>query len=431
MCFEPVEAMGLEPTTSTLQRSHSSQLSYAPVDDGMCSTSVITLPVDPADRARSGPTRHPGTTVTPTSYRPCVTRRTTPAPSLLDGAPLTGRPDRRAAPRTKERLHGHHRPRPTARAPWPRGCEALTSSDRWRSHLELQGRFHRYSFNNALLIGDPGPGGHPGRRIRHVEEARADRCARGNGPSGSWPRWSGGAVRTRDGVERRPIIGFRAVPVFDVAQTEGEELPEVCRNLEGDDPAACFDALAGRAAGLGYSVEPTELPGTTNGDCAYALRRIRVEVPNRPAQRVKTLAHELAHALLHEGCRRPGPGRARGGVHRLRGVPDPRPRLGRVLVRLRGLLGRGRTGGGRRHRLVGCRHPTGRAPPCSTDSTRVRRPGRGRPSSRHALSSVRRPARSTGRSPPTPPRRRRTRRPRSACAARGPCRPRRSGRSRT
>ena len=28
-----VEAMGLEPTTSTLQRSHSSQLSYAPVDD--------------------------------------------------------------------------------------------------------------------------------------------------------------------------------------------------------------------------------------------------------------------------------------------------------------------------------------------------------------------------------------------------------------
>lgn len=26
-----VEAMGLEPTTSTLQRSHSSQLSYAPV----------------------------------------------------------------------------------------------------------------------------------------------------------------------------------------------------------------------------------------------------------------------------------------------------------------------------------------------------------------------------------------------------------------
>ena len=44
-----------------------------------------------------------------------------------------------------------------------------------------------------------------------------------------------------------------------------------------------------------------ELPGTTNGDFTYALRRIRVESRNRPAQQVKTLAHELAHALLHEG----------------------------------------------------------------------------------------------------------------------------------
>lgn len=42
-----VEAMGLEPTTSTLQRSHSSQLSYAPVSHGMCSTSDFTVPVGP------------------------------------------------------------------------------------------------------------------------------------------------------------------------------------------------------------------------------------------------------------------------------------------------------------------------------------------------------------------------------------------------
>jgi hypothetical protein len=91
------------------------------------------------------------------------------------------------------------------------------------------------------------------------------------------------------------------VAVFDVAQTDGADLPEVCRKLQGDDPAACFDALAGRAAAWGYRVERTDLPGTTNGDCAHALRRIRVEVRNRPAQQVKTLAHELAHAVLHEG----------------------------------------------------------------------------------------------------------------------------------
>ncbi|MDA8038618.1 MAG: ImmA/IrrE family metallo-endopeptidase [Actinomycetota bacterium] len=46
-------------------------------------------------------------------------------------------------------------------------------------------------------------------------------------------------------------------------------------------------------------VEP-EIPGGANGDCTYSEKRIRVEVTNAPAQRVKTLAHELAHALLHE-----------------------------------------------------------------------------------------------------------------------------------
>ena len=43
------------------------------------------------------------------------------------------------------------------------------------------------------------------------------------------------------------------------------------------------------------------MPGSTNGDCTYELHRIRVEVSNSPAQRVKTLAHEIAHAILHEG----------------------------------------------------------------------------------------------------------------------------------
>ncbi|MGH9205892.1 MAG: ImmA/IrrE family metallo-endopeptidase, partial [Acidimicrobiales bacterium] len=47
-------------------------------------------------------------------------------------------------------------------------------------------------------------------------------------------------------------------------------------------------------------VEDHEFAGSTNGDCCYAARRIRVELSNSPAQRVKTLAHELAHALLHE-----------------------------------------------------------------------------------------------------------------------------------
>jgi antirestriction protein ArdC len=180
------------------------------------------------------------------------------------------------------------------------GIEALTTSESWRIHLEFQGRFHRYSFSNALLIARQDPGASRvagfatwkslGRMVRRGERA-------------IWilAPMTGRRTRTAEGEEHRPILGFRPVAVFDVAQTDGEPLPEVCRNLEGDDPAARFGLLVDRAVRLGYRVETTELPGTTNGDCSFARRRIRVEARNGPAQQVKTLAHELAHALLHEG----------------------------------------------------------------------------------------------------------------------------------
>ena len=43
-----------------------------------------------------------------------------------------------------------------------------------------------------------------------------------------------------DGEDDRVIRGFKFVPVFDVAQTDGEELPTVCNRLAGDDPAGHY-----------------------------------------------------------------------------------------------------------------------------------------------------------------------------------------------
>ena len=180
------------------------------------------------------------------------------------------------------------------------GVSTLTTSERWRAHLEMQARFHRYSFNNTLLIVAQEPEATRvagfatwkslGRSVR-----KGERGIRILAPM------VGRRHRDADGDERRPIVGFRSVSVFDITQTDGDDLPEVCRTLQGDDPAAHFDALCGVAARFGYAVERTALPGATNGDCTYARRRIRVEYRNPPAQQVKTLAHELAHALLHEG----------------------------------------------------------------------------------------------------------------------------------
>jgi len=179
------------------------------------------------------------------------------------------------------------------------GIEALTTSDAWRAHLEVQSRFHRYSFSNALLICAQYP-----EASRVAGFATWKKLGRSvlQGERAIWilAPMTGKRTRTDNGEEHRPIVGFRPVAVFDLAQTEGDLLPEVCRTLRGDDPTAWFDRLTSCAETMGYAVVATELPGATNGDCTFALRRIRVECRNEPAQQVKTLAHELAHALLHE-----------------------------------------------------------------------------------------------------------------------------------
>lgn len=69
--------------------------------------------------------------------------------------------------------------------------------------------------------------------------------------------------------------------------------------LEGQDPDRAFLRLMKTAASIGYSVEFAEFADQRNGDCTFFERRIRVRQGLSPAQSVKTLAHELAHALMH------------------------------------------------------------------------------------------------------------------------------------
>ena len=180
------------------------------------------------------------------------------------------------------------------------GVAGLAESDRWRAHLEVQGRFRRYSFNNVLLIGVQRPDA-----TRVAGFATWKKLGRSvvRGEKAIWilAPMVGRRTRTDEGEEKRPIYGFRPVAVFDLGQTEGDDLPEACENMQGDAPAVYSEGLTRLAAQIGYSVEYAELPGTRNGDCSYDLRRIRVESRNQPAHQVKTLVHELAHAMLHQG----------------------------------------------------------------------------------------------------------------------------------
>ena len=184
------------------------------------------------------------------------------------------------------------------------GVAELTTSDRWEHFLDVQSRFHRYSFLNTLAILLQRPdatrvaGFHTWRQVgRHVRKGE-------RGIAILAPVVRRVRVEDEDGT-KHVLVGaptaFRVVHVFDISQTDGDELPTIIDRLDGDDPGGAYTRLVEVAHSLGYTVEEDYLPGERNGDCNFAERRIRVEVANSEAQQVKTLAHEIAHAILHEG----------------------------------------------------------------------------------------------------------------------------------
>jgi antirestriction protein ArdC len=184
------------------------------------------------------------------------------------------------------------------------GVRALTESGEWQRWLDVQRRFHSYSFNNVLLIALQRPDAtrvagfrrwlEMGRHVRKGEKGIAIIA----------PIVHRTKVVEDDGTERTVSHSperFRIAHVFDVAQTDGDELPESpARRLSGDDATGAYTRLVEVAHSIGYTVEEDYLSGGTNGLCDFVAHCIRVEVTNDPVQQVKTLAHELAHAMLHD-----------------------------------------------------------------------------------------------------------------------------------
>lgn len=188
-----------------------------------------------------------------------------------------------------------------------RGVAELAQTDHWRAWLNVQARFHRYSFNNVLLIESQRPD------ATHVAGFKTwlslSRCV----CKGERALWILAPLTRRqeqldDSAAARVVFGFRAVPVFDVSQTDGVPLPAPAMPalLEGDAPAGVYDGLVQVADGLGFRVEDaTYAEAEKNGETDFGRHVIGVRRERDPVQRIKTLAHELGHAILHASCAAP------------------------------------------------------------------------------------------------------------------------------
>lgn len=177
------------------------------------------------------------------------------------------------------------------------GIEKLLSSDNWKRYLSVQARFHNYSFNNTMLIMIQCP---EATRVAGFKSwIKLNRMVR----KGEKAIWILAPMSKKEidaqGIEKQKMIGFRTVPVFDISQTDGEELPEVCHKLSGEADSVIYDNLVKVATGIGFKVSMEILDGP-NGYCNHGTKQIVIESRNDSIQQTKTLAHELGHAIMHE-----------------------------------------------------------------------------------------------------------------------------------
>jgi antirestriction protein ArdC len=179
------------------------------------------------------------------------------------------------------------------------------------SYLTAMAQFHNYSFQNIILIASQRPTATKvagirtwnelGRRVRRGEKGImifAPLIGYQRNASETEPSQQSDA-RT-DKPESR-LVGFRAVYVFDVAQTEGEELPELSSTVSGavgDKLDRLIAFTETQAIKLEFSDAIAPARGMSYGD----LIRILPELAE--SETFATLIHELAHEMLHKAERR-------------------------------------------------------------------------------------------------------------------------------
>jgi antirestriction protein ArdC len=184
--------------------------------------------------------------------------------------------------------------------------ESLVSGEDWQQLLALAARLHRYSPNNCMLIRAQRPdatwlAGYRrwqalGRQVRKGEKGVAILA-----PIVSRRR----PVDTDDETERpglvRVLRGFTFAHIFDASQTDGPPLPDVAPALlDGDAPAELWEHLAAQVAAEGFALARADCR-PANGVTDFFARTVVIRDDVAGAQAAKTLAHELAHVLLHDG----------------------------------------------------------------------------------------------------------------------------------
>jgi hypothetical protein len=177
------------------------------------------------------------------------------------------------------------------------GVRDILDSAKWSEYLRAMSKFHNYSANNCLLIVMQCPAASLVAGYRTWEKEFKRNVKKGEKAIRILaPMQRKFIDKDDDGNEiERKFTVYRAVPVFDVSQTEGEPLNSMVEELKGDADAELIDELV-KASPVPVTFKDFDAP-------AYGYYSHDGEIVVRDSidskQKVKTLVREIAHSILH------------------------------------------------------------------------------------------------------------------------------------
>lgn len=179
------------------------------------------------------------------------------------------------------------------------GVTELFDSDHYKEYLRVMARFHRYSFNNTLLIAMQCPGA---TRLAGFQSwKKVGRCVK-KGEKGIKVIAPTPFKKTveEDGEEKVIVVPrYKVVSTYDISQTEGKPLPEIASTLTGSvDSYGDFIAALEQVSPVPIAFE--DISGSAYGYYSPLEKRIAVREGMSEQQTLKTLIHEVSHAKLHD-----------------------------------------------------------------------------------------------------------------------------------
>lgn len=196
------------------------------------------------------------------------------------------------------------------------GVQEVFVGENYRKYLAMIAKLHPYSVNNCILIYTQMPDatmvagynawqknfnrhvvkGESGIRILGYRAEDVTTVVQVKDPQGNQILDADGKPKVEE-VQHK-VARFFPTYVFDVSQTDGEPLPTLARELQGE--VKSYNTLM--AALHKVSPVPISLEAVSGSSHGYFSRdegKIVVDSGMSETQTLKTTIHEVAHALLH------------------------------------------------------------------------------------------------------------------------------------